>query len=91
MEIVWTTPSLRDLLAHFDYLAERSPVAALRLDDAVRQAVEGLAEHPNRGRPGRRHGTRELVLVGLPDVVVYTVGETRITVLRVLHTAQRWS
>jgi toxin ParE1/3/4 len=88
MEVVWASPALRDLHAHFDYLAERNPAAALRMEDAVRRAVEGLGEHPYRGRPGRIQGTRELVLSGLPYVVVYSVAEVRVTVLRVHHSAQ---
>ena len=90
MEIVWTRSARRDLAAHFDYLAPRNLDAALRLDEAVRQAVEGLIDFPHRGRPGRRDGTRELVIRGHPYIVVYTPGTARIAILRVLHTAQEW-
>lgn len=90
MEIVWTRSARRDLAAHFDYLTPRNPEAALRMEESIRQSIEGLADFPHRGRPGRRDGTRELVIRGLPYVVVYTVGSARIAILRILHTAQEW-
>lgn len=90
MGIVWAASSLRDLRAHLAYLAERNPAAARRAQTAIREAVERLAEYPHRGRPGRYEGTRELVIGGLPYVVVYIAGDGEITILRVLHAAQAW-
>lgn len=90
MRIFWTTPALRDLTALFDYFATRDPEVALRTDTAIREAVQRLGDFPHRGRPGRRDGTRELVIAGLPYLVVYAAQETRVTVLRVLHTVQDW-
>ena len=90
MRIIWTAPARRDLRSQVFYVAERNPDAARRLQAAIRQAVEGLADHPNRGRPGRYEGTRELVVAGSPDVVVYRVREVSVRILRVLHGAQDW-
>jgi plasmid stabilization system protein ParE len=90
MVIVWTRAARRDFAAHFDYLAPRSLDAALRMEEAVLQAIDGLTKFPHRGRPGRRDGTRELIIRGHPYIVVYSVGTTRIAIVRVLHTAQEW-
>ena len=49
-----------------------------------------LLTFPNRGRPGKREGTRELVLAPLPYVVVYTVQGDVVLVVRILHGAQQW-
>lgn len=57
---------------------------------AIREAVERLADFPQRGRPGRLEGTRELVIVGTPYLAVYRTGETSVRILRVLHGAQDW-
>jgi plasmid stabilization system protein ParE len=35
-------------------------------------------------------GTRELVVIGTPYIVIYRIEATAIVVLRVLHAAQRW-
>jgi toxin ParE1/3/4 len=90
MRIVWTARARRDLAAHFEYLAARDPDAALRMESATRAAIGRLADFSNRGRPGRREGTRELLVVGWPYIVVYVVHEARVGLLRILHTAQEW-
>jgi toxin ParE1/3/4 len=44
---------------------------------------------PNRGRPGRVQGTRELVLAR-PFLAVYEVAEEEVQILRILHGAREW-
>jgi plasmid stabilization system protein ParE len=60
----------------------------------VYDAPATLLTFPNRGRPGKREGTRELVLTPLPYIVVDTIlGEVIfvvIFVVRILHGAQQW-
>ncbi len=90
MQIVWTGLARRDLRSQVAYVAERSPAAARRIQSAIREAVEQLDDYPFRGRPGRYEGTRELVIVGLPYVVVYRVREGIVRILRVLPGAQEW-
>jgi plasmid stabilization system protein ParE len=45
---------------------------------------------PNRGRPGKKEGTRELVMSPLPYIVIYTVRGNEVYVVRILHGAQQW-
>ncbi len=91
MKIFWSVVAVEDREAVFDYLAERNPEAAIRIDTEIERAVELLAEHPLAGRPGRVAGTRELVLSKAPYVIVYFfVVDNTINVLRVLHTARQW-
>jgi toxin ParE1/3/4 len=90
MPIRWARPALRALAEHITYVAADDPDAAQRVRDAIVQAVELLATFPDRGRPGRRAGTRELVITGYPYIVVYRVGQSHITVLRVWHGRQNW-
>jgi len=53
--------------------------------------VEGLLpEHPRIGRLGRVEGTRELVIDGLPYIVIYREAVQEIQVLRVLRDSQQW-
>ncbi|WP_396127291.1 type II toxin-antitoxin system RelE/ParE family toxin [Acidicapsa acidisoli] len=46
---------------------------------------------PRRVAPGKILGTRELILSPLPYLIVYSVEEERIHVLRIFHGAQNWS
>ena len=43
---------------------------------------------PRRGRPGKKEGTRELVLSPLPYVVVYRISDEVIQLVRILHGSQ---
>ena len=45
---------------------------------------------PNRGRPGKKEGTREFVMSTLPYIVVYTVRGDAVFIVRILHGAQQW-
>lgn len=71
-------------------MARDNPGAAINTVLRVLEAVEGLAEHPNIGRPGRVPGTRELVVSGTPYIAIYRVRTNTVWVLRVLHGARRW-
>ncbi|HEV8041799.1 MAG TPA: type II toxin-antitoxin system RelE/ParE family toxin [Bryobacteraceae bacterium] len=64
--------------------------SARRVALAVFKAVRSLNQFPRRARPGRKAGTRELVLPGLPYLVVFRIREGVAEVLRILHGAQRW-
>jgi plasmid stabilization system protein ParE len=60
------------------------------VDERIAAAARRLVEFPESGRPGRVAGTRELVVVGTPYVAAYTITESSIRILRVLHGAQKW-
>jgi toxin ParE1/3/4 len=51
-----------------------------------------LSDYPLAGRQGRVKNTRELVVDGLPFIVIYRENSkvNCIEILRVLHNAQRW-
>ncbi|MDF7680995.1 type II toxin-antitoxin system RelE/ParE family toxin [Enterobacteriaceae bacterium ESL0689] len=62
MRVIWTKEVIEDRTAIWDYLAERNPVAALKLDELFSESAAGLAEHLLMGPAGQIAGTRELVL-----------------------------
>lgn len=90
MRIEWLPEAHRSLTPQIAWIADHDPWAAIDIGDAVEVAVGRLADFPAMARPGRVPGTRELVVTGTPYLVVYRLGPDRITVLRVLHGAQRW-
>ena len=89
-KLEWTLPALADLEAAFLYIFDDNPSAARGVRDRIRQSTERLADFPESGRPGRREGTRELVIPGLPYIIVYRIRGERVQLLRVLHTSRRW-
>ena len=90
MRLVWTSTAAADLEQIFDYLLEKRPKLVTTTIQRILTSVSELRQFPRRGRPGRREGTRELVLTQLPYLVVYQIVDQRIRVLRVLHGARRW-
>jgi toxin ParE1/3/4 len=96
MKIRWTDPAQTDFLEILGYIARDNPPTAERVGQRLLSAVEVLAEQPRLGRPGRVHGTRELVIPRLPYIAIYRIIETtpstagQIEILRVIHGARRW-
>ena len=90
MRIVWTEPAIRDLASARAYIARDNPSASDRQVERVIAAVAGLLQFPEIGRPGRRPGTRELVISRTPYIAAYRVRGDAIEILRVLHGRQRW-
>ena len=89
MQLRWTEAAVRDLELIADYLVEQAPDRAAALGTNDLRRTHRAAEFPNRGRLGKKAGTRELVLSPLP-YLVYTVRGDVIYVARILHGAQRW-
>jgi toxin ParE1/3/4 len=90
MKIEWSPEAAGDFAGIVAYIHERNPSAAARVAHSMYDSVASLESFPNRGRPGRVDGTRELVLAPLPFIVVYRVRRDVVEVARVLHGAQRW-
>ena len=90
MRLIWTRRATWDLAEIRSYIARHNPAAAARIASRIRQAVDGLQDHPNLGRPGREPGTRELVVARTRYVVAYSVDEESVTILAVVHGARQW-
>ena len=90
MEVRWSPDAADDFTALIRNIRQDNPSAALQVGRAIYDAVAQLNTFPNRGRPGRVKGTRELPLTRLPFLVVYRVRENAVEIARVLHGAQRW-
>lgn len=90
MKLVWSLYALEDRREVFAYLEHHDPAAAADTDEMIKTAVHNLRSYPNMGRPGRVEIARELVVIGTPYIVAYTVLHDRVKLLRVLHGARAW-
>lgn len=86
----WTRGALADLLAIGRYIEQDNPVAAGSVVSRVELAGNRLGEFPERGRAGRVEGTRELVIPGLPFIIVYRVALDEVALLTVVHGAHQY-
>ena len=84
--VKWQPTAVEDLEAIIDYIANHNTVAAYDREDHILQSAEDLAEHPYKGRNGRRAGTREL-LVHPNYWLVYEVSDL-IRITNVIHTSR---
>lgn len=90
MQFRWLRKALKNLEQAYDYVAEDDLDAAGRLVLKMQAAVGQLAEFPEMGRAGRVEGTRELVILNSPYVVVYRVKGKTVEILRVLHGSRKY-
>lgn len=90
MRLTWSAFALSDRDAIFTFIESENPTAAILVDERIVVAVRRLIAFPASGRVGRIAGTRELVISGTPYVAAYTITESTIRILRVLHGAQEW-
>jgi len=91
MHVRWTQLAARDLTNICDYIHEHDRAKiAHKVADRIYKAVGSLDRFPHRGRLGRKSGTRELVIAGLPYLTVYRVRKGVIEIGRILHGAQKW-
>jgi toxin ParE1/3/4 len=90
MSVRWSPEAADDLERIVDYIKRNNPPAARRVAETIYRRCGDLQVFPERGRQGRIAGTRELVLVPLPYIVVYRVRPDAVEIVRIYHSAQNW-
>ena len=90
MELRWTEAAVDDLEQIANYLFEQRPSRAAEIVREIYNSPSALLNFPHRGRPGKKEGTRELVLSPLPYIVIYQITGEVIHIARILHGAQKW-
>jgi addiction module RelE/StbE family toxin len=83
-------PAAQDLQEITRYIRKDNSSAARAVAKTLFDAANGLDLFPLRGRTGRIAGTRELVVPGLPYIIVYHVTRTAIQILHIYHGARNW-
>lgn len=90
VSIAWLAEASAEKDELLDYIAERSVLAALGVDEHIRQQVGQLAEFPFLGRKGRIADTFELVISRTPYIVVYRIHKDEARILHVFHERRDW-
>ncbi len=88
--IEWLPLASTNRFEQLDYIAQDNPSAAISQDEQIEYQVDMLMQHPQMGRPGRKKGTRELVISRTPFVVVYRIKGDQIQIIRLLHSSQQY-
>lgn len=88
MTIRWRLEAVTDLARIREHIALDRPRSAVAVTEAVLRATDRLEAFPRSGRTGVVPGTRELVVPGLPYIVVYLEDGASVDVIAVVHSAR---
>lgn len=91
MQIKWLNRALLNLKHEAEYIAQHDPAAARIVVQRIYAVVNQLVDHPALGRPGRIHGTHELIIPDIHYLIPYRVRPRlkQIEILCVFHTSRR--
>ena len=90
MRIRWTEGADGNLDQVEEYIAQDNPSAAVATVRKIIEAAQILNDYPTIGKRGRESGTLELVVAGLPYIIIYVVHREELVIIRVLHTAMKY-
>jgi toxin ParE1/3/4 len=91
MQVSWTEQAIADLQSLRSYIERDKPQAAKKFVLRIISIVEtDLVLQPGMGRPGRKTGTKELIITGSPYFIAYRIKGNRLEIIRVLHGAMKW-
>ena len=89
-QLEWTERASEDVLAIYSYIAQDNRTAAESVVRHLISSGERLRHFPALGRPGRRKGTRELILTRYPYLLVYRVSTRKVSIVTVVHQRRRF-
>lgn len=76
-------------MTKWESILDNRPAAVATVNKII-EAAQMLSDYPTIGKRGRERGTRELVVAGLPYIVIYAVQSDELVILRVLHTSMKY-
>ncbi|MBX9406525.1 type II toxin-antitoxin system RelE/ParE family toxin [Pseudomonas baetica] len=89
MRLIWRQEALDDRDRIMDRISQDNPEAAADLDEVFESKGEVARKRPTLYRRGRVEGTREIVAAS-NYVIVYTIKDECVEVLRIMHARQQW-
>ena len=90
LTVDWLRLALQDVHECVEFISKDDPEAARQIAFRIWQEGQSLCSLPDRGRPGRVPGTRELIVQGIPYFLAYRVKGSKVQILRVIHTSRQW-
>lgn len=89
MKLVWRPEAHDDRDRIMDRISQDNPEAAAELDEIFESKGEVARQRPTLYRKGIVEGTREIVAT--PNyIIVYTLKNEYVEVLRIMHARQQW-
>lgn len=89
-QLEWSVRATAHVLKIEDHIAAENPVAAQKVTSEILTTAQGLCDFPMLGHPGRRVGTREIVIPHYPYFISYRLTPRKVVVLAVIHQSRQY-
>jgi addiction module RelE/StbE family toxin len=89
MKVVWSREAQTDVHDAFTFISLDKPDAAERVVARLTEAGERLGLLPYWGRPRQSSDSREVVVPGLPYLLIYEITDETVVIQREMHGARR--
>ncbi|QRK84643.1 type II toxin-antitoxin system RelE/ParE family toxin [Pseudomonas granadensis] len=89
MRLVWRQQALDDRDRIMNRIGQDNPEVAADLDDVFESKGDIARQRPTLYKKGKVEGTREIVAAS-NYVIVYTIKDEYVEVLRIIHARQQW-
>lgn len=83
--ILWTERAINNLELELDYYGRINPTLAKELSIIIKESVVSIANMPGIGRPGKKLGSRELIINKYPYILAYRVRNETLEILSMIH------
>jgi toxin ParE1/3/4 len=90
MRLAYSERFRDELRREYEFIRERNAPAAEEMRTRIVKSLKRLREFPRSGRSWRLEGTWELVVPGLPYIVIYEIEAERVVVLTLFHTSREF-
>ena len=85
MKVRYTRQAISDLVGIADYIHDRNPSAAIKVDTAIRSTIELLTDFPKLGRDRPDLNARSLGVPRYPYTVYYRIESNEVWIVHIRH------
>jgi toxin ParE1/3/4 len=89
VKVRYTPEAIVDLLSIAEYLVQRSPAAAIAVEQAILSAIDQLERFPHMGRDRTELGVRALGIPRQPYTAYYRIDGDEIWIIHIRHGRRR--
>jgi addiction module RelE/StbE family toxin len=90
MRLVWSKRFAAELRREYEAIKSDNPAAARATIERIVKSTIRLREFPQSGRAWRLEGARELVVPGIPYIVIYDLEPDRVVLQMLFHTSREF-
>jgi toxin ParE1/3/4 len=91
VKVIWTKKSLDAMDAIYEYVSNDNQILAKKIIARIFATVEiTINNFPHIGRTGSNFRTREYVMSEYPYVIIYSVKNSCLHILKIIHTSMKY-